>query len=65
MRFHVLTAATVWMALFWDVALCSLVETDRLFRCAYCIQHEGVMMETVSNSELCVDFYQSARGNIP
>jgi hypothetical protein len=28
------------MVIFWDVALCSLVETDRRFRGAYCFQHQ-------------------------
>jgi hypothetical protein len=26
---------------FWDVALCSPVETDRRFRGAYCFHHQG------------------------
>jgi hypothetical protein len=29
------------MAIFWDVAPCSFVETDRRFRGAYCIHYQG------------------------
>jgi hypothetical protein len=32
---------SVKMAVFWDVAPCSLVETDRHFRDAYCLYHQG------------------------
>jgi hypothetical protein len=38
-RFHVLTETGMKMAVFWDVAPCSLVDTDRHFRGAYCLQH--------------------------
>jgi hypothetical protein len=36
MRFQVLTAASMKMAVFWVVAPCSLVEVYRRFRDAYC-----------------------------
>jgi len=29
------------MTVFWDIALCCLVEIERRFRGAYCLQHEG------------------------
>jgi hypothetical protein len=29
------------MAVFWDVALCNLVDTDQSFREAYCLHHQG------------------------
>jgi hypothetical protein len=29
------------MAVFWDIAPCRLAETDRRFRCAYCLHHQG------------------------
>jgi hypothetical protein len=29
------------MADFWDVAPCSLIDTDRRFRGAYCLHHQG------------------------
>jgi hypothetical protein len=38
------------MAVFWIVALCSLVEVYRRFR---------VMMEAASTSEMLVNFYQT------
>jgi hypothetical protein len=39
-RFQVLTAASTKMAVFWDVAPCSLVEVYRLFRGACCLHHQ-------------------------
>jgi hypothetical protein len=32
MSFQVLTAASIKMTVFWDVAWCELIETDRRFR---------------------------------
>jgi hypothetical protein len=40
------------MAVFWDVAPCSLVDTD-------------LMMKAVSTSETLVNIYQITRRNIP
>jgi hypothetical protein len=42
MRFQVLTATNMRMAVFWDVAPCSLVEVDRRFRGTYCLHHQAV-----------------------
>jgi hypothetical protein len=39
--FLVLTAASMKMAVFWDVAPCSLVEIDRRFRGAYSLCYQG------------------------
>jgi hypothetical protein len=39
------------MAVFWDVALCSLVKVDRRFRGACSLYHQG------STSETSVSFY--------
>jgi hypothetical protein len=41
MRFQVLTATRIKTTVFWDVAPCSLVETDRRFRGAFCLHHQG------------------------
>jgi hypothetical protein len=39
-RFNVLTAANMnEVTVFWDFALCNLMESDRRFRCAYCDEH--------------------------
>jgi hypothetical protein len=47
--FQVLTAASMNMTVFWDVVPCSLVEIDRRFRGAYCIQILiALMMEVKS-----------------
>jgi hypothetical protein len=44
------------MAVFWDVAPCSLVDTDRRF---------ALMMEAVSISETSFTFYETTRCNVP
>jgi hypothetical protein len=41
MRFQVLTAANMNMTVFWDVALCSLVQVYLRFRGAYCPDDGG------------------------
>jgi hypothetical protein len=41
LRFQVLTATCMKMAVLWDVALCSLVDIDRCFRGAYCLYYQG------------------------
>jgi hypothetical protein len=33
------------MAVFWDVATCGLVDSDRRFRGAYCLHHQGDKLE--------------------
>jgi hypothetical protein len=38
---QVLTAATLKIAVGWDVELCSVEETDRHFEAAYCLYHQG------------------------
>jgi hypothetical protein len=55
MRFHVLTAVSMKMAVFWVVAPCSLVEVYRRFRGSCCLHHQGdeiiaLMMEAASNN---------------
>jgi hypothetical protein len=40
-RLQVLTAANMKKRAFWDIAPCSLVGTDRRFRGAYYLHHEG------------------------
>jgi hypothetical protein len=37
--FEVLTATGMKMAVFWDVALCNLVDIGRSFRGAYCLHN--------------------------
>jgi hypothetical protein len=69
-RFQVLTATSVMMTVFKDVAPCSLVEIDRRFRGAYCLSLQDdddgdskhllnvgqFIMEAVSTSETSVNF---------
>jgi hypothetical protein len=47
-RFQVLTALSLNMTVFWDVAPCSLVEVDRHFRGAYGLHHQGDELGQVS-----------------
>jgi hypothetical protein len=76
MRFQVLTAGSMKMAVFCDVAPCSLVEVYRCLRGA-CCHHQGdhrlevlaasiivLMMEAASISETSVNFCQTTRRNI-
>jgi hypothetical protein len=58
LRFEVLTAASMKMTVFWDVAPCSLVEVYRCFRAIV------LMMEAVNTSETSVYFNQTTRSNI-
>jgi hypothetical protein len=55
------------MTIFWDIAPCSLVETDRHFRGAYCLNLQGnaLMMDAVNTSEMSINLYQTAWCNIP
>jgi hypothetical protein len=41
LRFQVLTAASMKMTAFWDIAPCSLVKVDQCFRGSYCLHHQG------------------------
>jgi hypothetical protein len=41
LRFQVLTVSSMNVSLFWNVAPYSLVDTDRHFRGAYCLYHQG------------------------
>jgi hypothetical protein len=40
-RFQVITTASTKMAVFWDVAPCSLLVVYRRFICTYCLHHQG------------------------
>jgi hypothetical protein len=39
-RFQVLTASSIKVTVFWDLASCSLIEINRSSRSAYCIHHQ-------------------------
>jgi hypothetical protein len=39
--FQALTAASMKMTVFWDVASCSLIEIRRRIRDAYCLRHSS------------------------
>jgi hypothetical protein len=57
------------MAVFWNVAPCSLVEFNQSFRGAYCLHHQddtliALMMGALSTYETLVNFYQTTQRNI-
>jgi hypothetical protein len=64
-RLQVLTAASVKIKAFWDIAPCSLFKVDRRFRCTYCLHHQGVMVEAVRTSEMSVYSNKTKRRYIP
>jgi hypothetical protein len=53
----------VKITVFWDVASCSLADTDRCFKGTYCLNHHDD--EAVRSSETSVNFYETTRHNIP
>jgi hypothetical protein len=60
-RCHV-TVAVSMGTFFWDVALCSLIDVYRLFRCACCLI--ALKMVPESCSETSVNFYKTTWRNI-
>jgi hypothetical protein len=65
MRFEVVTAVRIKMAVFWVVEPCSLVEVYRRFRDVPTSGLIALMMEAASTCETSVNFYQTTRRNIP
>jgi hypothetical protein len=69
MRFQVLTATNIKMTAVWDATPCSLVETDRYFRCDYHLHYQGDTHRpddgTVWPSETSVNLRDSTRCNNP
>jgi hypothetical protein len=59
------SAASVKLTVFWEVAPCNLIEVGRRFRDVYWLNHDTLMIETVSISEMSISFYQTTRLNIP
>jgi hypothetical protein len=55
-RFHILLVGSMKMTVFWDVALCSLEEIYQYFWGTFCLQHQGLVIEAVSTSEMPVIF---------
>jgi hypothetical protein len=54
------------MRVCWDVASCSILDTDRRFRRANCLRYNASsqIMETVSTSEMSVNFYETTWRNV-
>jgi hypothetical protein len=52
------------MTVFLDVASCNLVEIDHVSK-VITASKTALMMEAESTSEMSVNFYQTARCNIP
>jgi hypothetical protein len=57
------------MTLLWDAEPCRVAEVYRHFKCAYFFHHkndnQALMMEAVTTSGTSVNFYKTARRNIP
>jgi hypothetical protein len=51
MRFQVVTAASMKIRAFWDIALCTLVGADRRFREVYCLHRPDLQRKNVCDSE--------------
>jgi hypothetical protein len=56
-------SASLKMTVFWDVVPRSLVKIDRHFKGAKVLT--ASIMRAISTSEMSVNFYQTARRNIP
>jgi hypothetical protein len=68
MTFQVLALARKKMAVFWVVALCSLVYVYRRFKGSFCLHYQGLitlMMKAASTSETSINFYQTIQQNNP
>jgi hypothetical protein len=50
LRVQVLTAGSMKMTAFWDIASCILIEVDRRFRGFYCVCHQGDEVRTFETS---------------
>jgi hypothetical protein len=62
LRFEVLTAASIKMAVFWVVAPCSLVE---IYRLSEVLAASIIRAMIASTSETLVNSYQTTRRNTP
>jgi hypothetical protein len=49
------------MAVFWVEAPSSLVKVYQCFRSAYCLHHQGEIVEAVSTYKTSVNFYQTTQ----
>lgn len=53
------------IAVFWDVAMCNVLEVYNRFRCTYCLHHQGaLMLESVSTYETLVMLNETTRRTI-
>jgi hypothetical protein len=69
-RLQVLTATSMKVTVFLDVAPCSLIEIHKYFRGVYCLHGLGdelipLKMKAVDISKASVSFYETTRRNIP
>jgi len=61
MIFQFLTAASMKITAFWDIAPCGLVVVERRFRDAYCLRHLGDLIHRPDDGVST----QTTRRNIP
>jgi hypothetical protein len=61
-RFEVLMAMSIKIAVFWDVVPCSLVDTDLLIYVSEELTTSiTLMMEAVNSSEMPINIYQTTQ----
>jgi hypothetical protein len=65
MRYQVLTAASMKMIVFWDIAPCSPVVADHISEVRTASIFRAMMMEAVRKSETSVYYNETIRRNIP
>jgi hypothetical protein len=55
------------MVVFWDIAPCTLVETQQISEMptAFIVRSMKMIMDEASTSETSMNFYQSTRRNTP
>jgi hypothetical protein len=64
-RFQVLTAASMRMTVFWDVAQGSLIDVLEVLAASISASIIALMMMAASTFETSVNFYQTTQRNIP
>jgi hypothetical protein len=63
MRFEILTVTSMKMAVFWDVAPCSLIDIDRRFRGAYCHHHQGLILHGATSQKTVIFITQMIKSD--
>jgi hypothetical protein len=57
--FQVIITGQMKMTVFWDVALCSVAETDQRSWGAFCLHYQVLIMKAENTFETSVSLYQT------